>query len=153
MAIVIQNNSSIKNDNIREIIIEAAEKTLEARGISKDDVEISVVVMDNDGIQELNKKYRGLDCPTDVLSFPMYEHTVQILDAIKEFREVLLGDVIISLEKAGEQAEEYGHSVEREISFLVVHGVLHLLGFDHKEEEQRKIMRQEEDKILNMLNM
>lgn len=153
MAIVIQNKSSIKNDNIREIIIKAAEKTLEAQGIPKDDVEISVVVTDNEDIQKLNKKYRGLDCPTDVLAFPMYESTLQIIDAIKEFREVLLGDVIISLEKAREQAEEYGHSLEREISFLVIHGVLHLLGFDHKEEKQRKIMRQEEDKILNALNM
>jgi len=153
MAIVILNNSSIKNDNIQEIIIKAAEKTLEAQGVPKDDVEISVVVTDNDGIQELNKKYRGLDCPTDVLAFPMYESTLQVIDAIKEFREVLLGDVIISLEKAQEQAEEYGHSLEREIGFLVIHGVLHLLGFDHKDEKQRKIMRQEEDKILNVLNM
>ena len=106
-------------------------------------------------IQEINKEYRDIDKPTDVLSFPMFEK--EELDAKiekKDFEyEDILGDIIISIEKVQEQAEEYGHSFERELSYMIVHGFYHLMGYDHIEEEDKKIMRPKEEKILKSLKI
>lgn len=112
--------------------------------------EISVTLADNAGIHKLNKEHRGVDRPTDVLSFPLYE--ADEIDEMYESEEasdepIALGDIVISLEKAWEQAQEYGHSMEREVAFLCVHSVLHLLGYDHElgdEEEKEMFARQEE---------
>lgn len=106
--------------------------------------EVSIAFVDNAYIQQLNRAYRQKDKPTDVLSFPMD-------DIHSEGDYLLLGDIIISLEKAAEQALAYGHSFEREVAFLTVHGVLHLLGHDHEEEEERKWMENEQTRILEML--
>lgn len=125
------------------------------------DYEISVVLTDNKEIREINKLYRGIDKETDVLSFPMldfddgYEEEgeieVDIEDLNPETGCVVLGDIVLSLEKAKQQAEEYGHSFEREICFLIVHSVLHLLGYDHENDTDRAIMREKEEKILSIL--
>jgi len=108
--------------------------------------EISVTFTDNTGIKELNKQYRDKDIETDVLSFPMGENGVY--DTDMETGAKILGDVVISMEKARDQAELYGHSLQREIGFLTVHSMLHLLGYDHLDEgEEKRRMRQREEAI------
>lgn len=112
--------------------------------------EVSVSFVDNSEIKELNREYRGKDRETDVLSFPSGEGDK--VDINLETGAAVLGDIVISLEKASQQAEEYGHSIEREIAFLTVHSCLHLLGYDHEtgaEDEAAMMKRQEE--ILNAL--
>lgn len=109
-----------------------------------EDVEVDLLFVDNEAIREMNLEYRDKDSPTDVLSFPMYEPDEEIDDE----EEVLLGDIVISLERAQEQCEEYGHSLEREVMYLLVHGLLHLAGYDHMEEEDKKVMRAQEEKLL-----
>ncbi|MBE6573945.1 MAG: rRNA maturation RNase YbeY [Ruminococcaceae bacterium] len=106
----------------------------------EDKCEVSVTLCDNEEIHELNRDYRGVDRPTDVLSFPIF-------DEDDMGGKVVLGDIVLSLEKAQAQAQEYGHSFEREIAFLCVHSMLHLLGYDHEEgkaEESEMFSRQEE---------
>ena len=95
--------------------------------------EIGLMFVDNEQIREMNSAYRDKDSATDVLSFPMYEAD----EAIEDEEEILLGDIVISLERAAEQAEEYGHSLEREVMYLLVHGLLHLAGFDHMEDDEK----------------
>ena len=105
------------------------------------DAEVSVTLTDNEGIHGLNRDYRGVDRETDVLSFPLFE------DAAEEGESAVpLGDIVLSLEKAQTQAEEYGHSYEREVAFLCVHSVLHLLGYDHEtgEEDERDMFARQE---------
>ena len=109
-----------------------------------EDIEVDLLFVDNEAIREMNLEYRDKDSATDVLSFPMYEPDEEIDDE----EEVLLGDIVISLERAQEQCEEYGHSLEREVMYLLVHGLLHLAGYDHMEEEDKKVMRTQEEKLL-----
>ncbi len=106
--------------------------------------ELSVTFVDNDDIKKLNAEYRSIDRETDVLSFPLYE-SGEI--ALNDGKRAVLGDIVISLEKAVSQAAEYGHSLEREVAFLTVHSVLHLLGYDHEtgqEDEEEMFSVQEE---------
>ena len=104
-------------------------------------------------IHEINLKTRSVDRPTDVLSFPMFER--EEIPSLKEKSEEsdILGDIIISVEKVEEQAIEYGHSFDRELCYLTTHGMLHLLGYDHMIEDEKKIMRKREEEILTKLNM
>ena len=106
-------------------------------------------------IQEINRQYRNIDKATDVLSFPMFEKDEldNIIENKKFENEDILGDIIISVEKVKEQAIEYEHSFERELSYMVVHGFYHLIGYDHIEEDDRKIMRAKEEKILETLKI
>lgn len=121
-----------------ELIKQAVEGTLKYEGFEKN-CEVSVTFTDNENIRILNNEYRNIDRETDVLSFPMDD----------EGDEVVLGDIVISLEKALEQSESYGHSLEREISFLCVHSCLHLLGYDHETgEDDEKEMFKKQDEIL-----
>ena len=115
----------------------------------ENDCEISVSFTDNEGIRELNKTYRNIDRATDVLSFPMIND-----DDLKADTELTLGDVVISLERARAQAEEFGHSFEREVAFLCVHSVLHLLGYDHERGEADDIdMRRRQSEIVESLGL
>ena len=109
--------------------------------------EISVSFVDNQKIHELNREYREKDRPTDVLSFPMWEKEELSDGSALDGHAVTLGDIIISAEKAQAQAEEYGHSIEREITFLSVHSTLHLLGYDHEisEEDEKYMNKKQED--------
>ena len=109
--------------------------------------EVSVVLVDNDYIQELNFTYRGSDCPTDVLSFNLQDNNT----ALEE--EEILGDVIISVEKAQEQAHVYGHTLQREIAFLAIHGILHLLGYDHDTIETEQEMSARKELILKKFKL
>ncbi|HHV19065.1 MAG TPA: rRNA maturation RNase YbeY [Thermoanaerobacterales bacterium] len=138
--------------SLEELMTKAVNITLSAQRISKN-VEVSIALVDDDYIQKLNKKYRGLDAPTDVLSFAMRETVPEGNDSFEYFEEELLGDVVISLERARVQAVEYGHSFERETGFLVVHGMLHLLGYDHEVDEEKNVMRQKEEEILKTMDL
>ncbi len=114
--------------------------------------EISVTIVDNEKIHELNKKYRNIDSETDVLSFPLGENGVY--DINHDTDEAELGDIVISLEKAEEQAKRYGHSLEREVGFLTVHSMLHLLGYDHEKGGIEMVrMREKEEKVLTELGL
>jgi len=110
------------------------------------EIEISVLFTDNEGIRQLNREYRGIDTPTDVLSFPL--STPEELAQAPEETEVLLGYVVISVETAREQARQQGHSIKRESALLLTHGLLHLLGYDHGSEEERERMRQMESEVV-----
>lgn len=131
------------------------QKTAELLNLT-DDTEVSVLLVDNAAIRELNRDYRNKDSATDVLSFPMEEDMEDNgePDVIGGPTERMLGDIVISIEKAVEQADEYGHSIERELAFLTVHGLLHLLGHDHEGDAAgEKTMRAEEKRILAALEI
>ncbi len=106
-------------------------------------VEFNIIIVDNNYIHDLNKKYRGIDRETDVISFALED------DKTFNPKTRVLGDVYISLDKAISQADEYGHSLERELCFLAVHGMLHLLGYDHMEKSEEEIMFSLQEKILD----
>lgn len=109
---------------------------------------ISVTFVDNKTIHKINKEYRDIDRPTDVISFAFLDNEINKEAILKSSDIVVLGDIYISIDKAKEQAIEYGHSLERELSFLFVHGLLHLLGYDHMNEDDEKIMFKLQDEIL-----
>ncbi|MBQ4100682.1 MAG: rRNA maturation RNase YbeY, partial [Oscillospiraceae bacterium] len=118
----------------------------------KGDAEISVTFVDNERIHELNLEHRDKDSATDVLSFPLGENGVY--DENPETGAKMLGDIVISLEKALEQSKEYGHSFRREVAFLTVHSMLHLLGYDHEADGLEALkMREREEEILNKLGL
>ena len=122
------------------------------------DAEVNVLLTDNEGIHQINLDMRQIDNPTDVLSFPMleYEEPSNFDDVEEAFAdcfnpesgELMLGDIMISVEKVEEQAEKYGHSTTRELAFLVAHSMLHLCGYDHMEDEERLVMEQKQNEIL-----
>ncbi len=99
------------------------------------DVEVGVTLTDNEHIQELNARFRGIDAPTDVLSFPLFDYEGETGEPPVDEIENMLGDIVLNLDRARVQAEEYGHSFEREAAFLTVHSMLHLLGYDHETDE------------------
>ena len=127
--------------------------------------EVNVRLTENEGIRRLNQEFRDLDVPTDVLSFPMVEYEVpadfsqldspeaQVMYFNLDTKELLLGDIVISLERAREQSEEYGHSLERELAFLTAHSMLHLMGFDHMEDGEREVMEGKQENILQNLGI
>lgn len=116
-----------------------------------DEAEVSLILVDDRRIHELNREYRGVDRPTDVLSFALQEETEDEPDL--EFEDDMLGDIVISVPRAREQALEYGHSFEREIVYLAVHGTLHLLGYDHEDDEDKQKMRAKEEEIMTVLGL
>jgi len=130
---------------VREVI----EASLEFEGIDAM-CEVSLVFVDNDQIHEMNRDYRGKDKPTDVLSFPQYEDLTNMESYPPE---LALGDIVISLERATEQAEDFGHSLEREVCFLTAHSMFHLFGYDHDTETNTKIMREREESVLAKLGI
>jgi probable rRNA maturation factor len=137
-----------------EKALEWIKKTLAAAAEAEElpEVEVSVTVVDNETIHQMNKEYRGVDRPTDVLSFPLWEPDEEwVID--EEETAVPLGDLVISLPKAKEQANDYGHSLERELGFLAVHGFLHLLGYDHETKEQEKEMFARQEEILGRIGL
>ena len=142
---------------LKDLIKAAAAATLQYMDFRKD-VEISVMLTDNEGIQGLNALHRNIDRPTDVLSFPMfdYDENGEIMEDYAEFNEMgdlCLGYIVISLERAKEQAEEYGHSFIREVTFLTVHSMLHLLGYDHMTTEDEEEMFGYQNDILEEMGI
>lgn len=132
------------------VILKALRATARAENLPPADVAVTVV--DNEQIHALNKEYRQVDRPTDVLSFPLWEPGEEWVISEEE-ETVPLGDIVISYPKAKEQAEEYGHSLERELGFLAVHGFLHLLGYDHETAEEEKEMFQRQEEILQQAGL
>jgi probable rRNA maturation factor len=144
---------SIKQPFISNIISKCIEATLDAEGI-RVPCEINVLVTNDNGIHAINKASRNIDRPTDVLSFPMFQ--LEAGNPPADWEDYLdpetglcpLGDMCISLERATAQAKEFGHSVKREVGYLTIHSMLHLLGYDHLDEgEQKKQMRAREEAI------
>ena len=115
------------------------------------DCEISVVITNNEGIREINRDYRNIDSPTDVLSFPQYEFESPSVFLSEPSQPIMLGDIVISKERIIVQAEEIGHSFENELTYLTIHSVLHLLGYDHMTDEDKKIMRAREKHIVRKI--
>jgi probable rRNA maturation factor len=136
-------------DEILNTMEAAAKYCLELEGIDEERTEISVTFVEAEEIRELNRDYRDNDKVTDVLSFPQFDD----LNDIPDFGEICLGDVVICKDRAEEQAEEFGHSFEREIIYLFTHSILHLLGYDHMEEEEKKEMRAREEEVMTHLGI
>ena len=134
---------------ILDTMMQAAEYCLDAEQIDTERSEISVTFVSLEEIHELNREYRQVDSPTDVLSFPQFDD----LDDLPEEGEIMLGDVVICSDRAKEQAEEFGHSFEREIIYLFVHSVLHLLGYDHMEEDEKRTMRRREEEVMERIGL
>ena len=137
------------------IVKKVLNKCFEEEGLLDSKLIITITFTTPEEIRKINKKYRKIDKATDVLSFPMFEKE-ELDEKVKNkdfLYEDVLGDIIISIDKVREQAEEYGHSFERELSYMLVHGFYHLMGYDHIEEEDKKIMRPKEEKILNKLKI
>ncbi len=127
------------------------------------EVQVNVLITDNDTIHEMNRENRGIDCPTDVLSFPMidwetpgkcdFSEEDEIFLCDPDSGELILGDIVISIDKVLEQASEYGHSRKRELLFLIAHSMLHLFGFDHEDDEEREEMERMQREILDSIGV
>ncbi len=140
------------NSSMTGLMEAAATECIKGEGLEPLDPErcaVSVAFAMKDEIQKMNKRYRGIDKVTDVLSFPQFSD----LNDVPEEGEILLGDVMLCVEVAMEQAREYGHSQERELLYLFTHSILHLLGYDHMTEEEKEIMRNREEAVMNAIGL
>ena len=153
-----RDKKSLGSSQAYKLIKKAAAAALEAEGVDVP-CEVNVLLTDDSGIHEINLEFRGIDKATDVLSFPLNElqegnFDSSICEYDPETEMVLLGDMVISLERARAQGEEYGHGEDREISYLTVHSILHLLGYDHLDEgERKKLMRSREKLVMESLGL
>lgn len=138
-----QNKLEFTSD-LEKLIETVIEKSFEYENVEPRNV--SVLICDNDEIKKLNGQFRDIDSPTDVLSFPMYDEDGE-LDSDE------LGDIVISLERAAAQAEEFGHSLRREVAFLTAHSMLHLFGYDHIDDSEREEMFEKQEEILAQLGI
>jgi probable rRNA maturation factor len=144
-----------KLTNTQEDMVKSVVNTvLDKEGIVHE-VDVYITLMDDDEIHKINKEYRNVDRATDVLSFPMAEkeEISKLKKKKKDDKEEILGDILISVPRVKSQAEEYGHSFERELAYLVTHGMLHLLGYDHMEDDEKAVMREHEEAVLQSLNI
>lgn len=137
-------------EDFEQLIEQCTAAALEEEEISED-AEVSVTLVDNERIRELNNEFREIDRETDVLSFPMGDDESFEVDPDND--AILLGDIVISLEKARAQAEEYGHSLRREVAFLITHSLFHLLGYDHMTPEEETEMFAKQEKVLQKLGI
>lgn len=152
----------ILNFDYKGLLTRVVEETMDYEQCPYE-TEVNIIFTDNEEIHQINKEYREVDAPTDVLSFPMISYETPsdfsvVDDNPGEFfnpesGELLLGDIIISLDKVREQAELYGHSQERELAFLTAHSLLHLCGYDHMEDQERILMEEKQEAILTKLNI
>lgn len=144
-----------ENNTYNKIITKVINQCFKQEKITNPKLYISITITNKENIQKINKQYRNIEKPTDVLSFPMFEKNEleKVIKNINPLQEEILGDVVICIEKVKEQAEEYNHSFERELAYMVVHGFYHLMGYDHIEETDKKIMREKEEKILEKLDI
>lgn len=161
--VIIENEQDkvVISDEVKKIIDSVVTECLKQEEFNLG-VEVSVLFVDNEEIRRINEEYREIDSVTDVLSFPMVDFSLcrnidelmsNDINVDMDTQLIVLGDIIISAEKALEQAQEYGHSVEREFGFLTAHSVFHLLGYDHMTDEDSKIMRAKEESALAALGL
>ena len=136
-----ETNEEIKDLDLLKPLLEYARNY---EGLENTELEFSVIIVDNKRIHEINREYRGIDRPTDVISFALEDS-----EGIELENYRILGDIYISIDKVKEQAASYGHTEKRELAFLTIHGFLHLLGYDHMEPEEEKIMFGKQEEILN----
>ena len=144
-----QDIEEIEEESLIQTVVQTV---LREENIQKN-LDVSVTLTNNEIIRSINKEHRNIDKETDVLSFPMVEREEIASLKQEDDTEDILGDIIISVPKVREQAEEYGHSFERELAYLVTHGMLHLLGYDHMIEEEKQVMRKREEEILAKLHI
>ena len=153
-----------ENENYIELVEQVLQKCFEVEEINPQQFYICVTLTEPKNIHALNKQYRNVDRPTDVLSFPMFEgeelktifskaNESDAQESNEGILQDILGDIIISIPKIKEQAEEYGHSFEREFAYMLVHGFYHLMGYDHMEEDDKAIMRKREEELLGELKI
>lgn len=147
-----------ENEEYKKIIEKVAKTCFEEEKLLNTNLYLNVILTNPELIRQTNEKYRQIDKETDVLSFPMFQK--EEIDALiedsqrhEEPVEDVLGDIMVSIPRVIEQAEEYGHSVERELAYMIVHGFYHVMGYDHIKEEDKIIMRPKEEYILNKLNI
>ncbi|MGJ7044023.1 rRNA maturation RNase YbeY [Thermoanaerobacterium thermosulfurigenes] len=157
MNILIDNRQDkVDAQGLDRIVEDVVRTALEVEGVV-DDVEVSVSFVDNEEIHKLNKYYRNVDKETDVLSFPLVEFEEIYTDIDEEDDDLdevqPIGDIVISLEKAKQQAEEYGHSFIREVAYLTAHSMFHLMGYDHETEDEKKVMREKEEEVMRRLKI
>lgn len=152
--IIEYDTDPIEEINLEETVTKCAEKALDLENVDFD-AEISVTLTDNDGIRKINAEYRNIDKETDVLSFPQFDFEIPSQftedELFLEEGAVMLGDIVLSKDKIYEQAEEYGHGALRETSYLIVHSLMHLLGYDHMNDDEKSVMRRHEEDVLNAL--
>ncbi len=147
-----------ENEEYKKLIEKVVDTCFKEENLINTNLYLNVILTNPENIRNANKKYRQIDKETDVLSFPMFQKQ-EIADLIEKSKtgkqevEDVLGDIIISIQRVKEQAKDYGHSFERELSYMVVHGFYHLMGYDHIKEEDKKVMRPKEENILNKLNI
>lgn len=147
-----------ENEDYKKLIEKVVTTCFEEENLTNTNLYLNVILTNPETIKQTNQKYRNIDKATDVLSFPMFQKE-EIDNLIKESTEKaevvedVLGDIMISIPRVIEQATEYGHSVERELAYMVVHGFYHVMGYDHIKEEEKVIMRPKEENILNKLNI
>ncbi|MFC5557675.1 rRNA maturation RNase YbeY [Ureibacillus thermophilus] len=143
-----------ETNELNEEHIQLVENLLQhaAKMENVEEAEVSITFVTNEKIHEINREYRHIDRPTDVISFALEEMGEGEIEIVGDMPRVL-GDIIISVERTREQAEEYGHSFERELGFLAVHGFLHLLGYDHMTEEDEKVMFSKQEEILSSFGL
>jgi probable rRNA maturation factor len=149
--------------NIEELIKSLTLKVLETESVPFKDVTLNVTFTDDESIREINRDFREIDKATDVLSFPAIDFPSAgdfslVVEGSPDYfdpdtKELILGDIMISLERAHAQAEEYGHSFKREIAFLITHSLLHLIGYDHMTDEERTVMEGKQEAVLQALNI
>ena len=144
-----------KNTKFEEIIKKVIEQCFKEEKLENSKLNISITLTTPENIRKINKEYRNVDNETDVLSFPIFEKEEldkKILNNNFEYEDIL-GDIVISIKRVEEQAKEYGHSFERELSYMIVHGFYHLMGYDHIKEEDKLVMRSKEEKVLTKLGI
>ena len=142
-------------DELNSLLNSVVTKALEYENM-EEKCEVNILLTDNLSIKDINNEQRNIDSATDVLSFPyLFVEDGEILVSEEDYYDgyLQLGDIVISLERAQEQSEEFGHSFDREVGFLTCHSVLHLLGYDHEEDSDREVMRQKEEAVLELLGL
>lgn len=143
-----------ENLNDAELLERVARQAFEAENLKGMNLYLNVILTNPENIKKINGEYRNIDKETDVLSFPMFEKQ-EIEEMLKNGNEIeeVLGDIVISIPRVKQQAEEYGHSFERELAYMLIHGFYHLMGYDHMEENEKQEMRKKEEGVLNLLSI
>lgn len=163
MTILVENEAKrVLDFDYEEVIKNVVKRVVDTENCPYE-VEVNVLLTNNEEIQEANKDFRNIDRPTDVLSFPMVDYDFPADFSLvnespegylnPETDELLLGDIMVSVDKVYSQAEEYGHGIKREFAFLIAHSMLHLLGYDHIEDEERAVMEAKQEAILETLGI
>lgn len=150
---LIINNETNEDINIKNDLEKVIREVLTVEKVDQEKCEISLSFVDEEKIRQLNKDFRSIDSVTDVLSFPIEDFFNEDRENILEKPYLMLGDVVICLDVARKQADDLGHSFEREVMYLTCHSILHLLGYDHIEDDDKKIMRAREKEVMKNLGV